>query len=500
MDKKRDVLSVIISAVIFTLLFHKQSLGLNLLFFETAFLIWLLFTKQIKRKNKTLLTFGTGLLLSAFITVFTHSVFAYVINFLWFFTFIGILIYPNVKSILNAIGLAFVSIFNSQIIFLNELFGIKFKGQKLGNHIWKYSIYIIPLIIIFIFIAIYSLSNPIFDNLVNWIASLFRRNLWAIFKNFDFAILITLFMGLFFANFLFLRTENKDIVDYDLNTDDKLKRLKEGSSDGSSTNSLMNEYKAGVFLLIILNLILLVLNAIDIKWVWFNFEWEGQYLKQFVHEGTYLLILSILISIFIVLFFFRADLNFYRQNKLLKILSYIWLAQNAVLVLSVAIRNYRYINYFALAYKRIGVIIFLILALYGLYTVLVKVKLTKSAFYLFKKNTQALFVVLFICSIFNWDGIIARYNFKKANQSFLHLNYLSTLSDKTLPYLDKSLAELEGIDEFQKEKFPFDDIFMTPQAYVDTIYNRKIAFKEKWESKSILSWNLPEYLAYKKLY
>lgn len=244
---------------------------------------------------------------------------------------------------------------------------------------------------------------------------------------------------------------------------------------------------------------ILSMNVIDINWVWFNFEWEGQYLKQFVHEGTYLLILSILISGVLVLYYFRRNLNFYRNNNLLKYLSYIWLAQNGVLAVSVAIRNFWYINYFALAYKRIGVIIFLVLTIYGLYTVYRKVRERKSAFYLFKTNAYALLVVLIISSLMNWDSTIAKYNFKNSNTSFLHLDYLATLSDKSLPYLDKTLPELKQIEAVQNEKFPFEQKFMTSEEYFSIIQNRKRRFIDKWEAKSILSWNLPEYSAYKKL-
>jgi hypothetical protein len=233
---------------------------------------------------------------------------------------------------------------------------------------------------------------------------------------------------------------------------------------------------------------------------WFNFEWEGQYLKQFVHEGTYLLILSIIISIILVLYYFRGNLNFYRKNKLLKYLSYIWLIQNAILAISVAIRNFWYINYFALAYKRIGVIIFLALTIYGLYTVVVKVWKRKSAFYLFKVNSFALLIVLVVSSVFNWDVIIARYNFKNSDKSFLHLDYMATLSDRALPYLDKSLYDLMVIDQLQKEKFPFEEKFLTPEEYHVIIEDRKKEFKNKWGEKGFLSWNYQEYLAYRKLF
>ena len=40
---------------------------------------------------------------------------------------------------------------------------------------------------------------------------------------------------------------------------------------------------------------------------------------------------------------------------------------------------------------------------------------------------------------------------------------------------------------------------MTPDEYFAKIAERKTDFIKKWEKKSILSWNYPEYLAYKQL-
>ena len=499
MSKKKDTIVVIVSALLITGLFHKQALGLNLLITEILLFSYLLITKQIHFKGLYPITLSFGLLITSLFTVLTHSVFSYIINFLVLFAFIGLLIYPEVKSLITTIELSFANIFGSQIQFLKELSGSKSKGQKLGSRMWQFRIFIIPIFIILLFIIIYRKSNPFFDKLIGDITLFFQEQLSFIFKDFDFLITITFLIGLIISVFIFIRTSNQRLIEIDTASSEELKRERKKGLIKSLSNALKNEYKAGVFMLVILNLVLFVLNVIDIKWVWFSFKWEGQYLKQFVHEATYLLILSILISIILVLYYFRGNLNFYQNNKLLKYLSFIWLAQNGILTISVAIRNFWYINYFALAYKRIGVIIFLVLTLYGLYTVYQKVRQKRSTFYLFKTNAYALLVVLIFSSLFNWDSIIAKYNFKNSNKSFLHLDYLVTLSDKALPYLDKTLPELQQIDSIQKEKFPFEQKFMTPHEYYRIVENRKRLFIDKWDAEGILSWNLPEYLAYKKL-
>ena len=500
MSKKRDILIVIFSTIIFTFLFHREDLGLNLFIFETIFFAWLLYSKRLQFKTRNQITVALAFITTSIATVVTHSVFSYFINYLVMVVFVGLLIYPQVKSLLNAFRISIISFFKSQIFFFESLLSTKVKGKNFGSYIWKFRMFFIPLIIIIIFIAIYSGSNPVFNDLVSSFLSFISESLLAIFKNFDFLVVFTLIVGLVISNFMYIIISNKYIENEDLKATDSLVRVKKSIKRIFSITALKNEYKAGVFLLIVLNVLLLIVNCIDLNIVWFNFQWDGYFLKQFVHEGTYLLILSILISIALVLYFFRGNLNFYQNNKLLRVLSYVWIIQNAILTLSVFVRNYRYIDYFALAYKRIGVILFLLLVLYGLYSVFVKVRDKKSAFYLFRVNTYALFIVLVFSSFVNWDGLIAKYNFNNANKSFLHLNYMATLSDKALPHLDKPIEELDEIYKIQQKKFPFEEEFMRPFEYRQIINNRKKEFKTEWESKSFLEWNYAEYVAYKALF
>ncbi|RYM34662.1 DUF4173 domain-containing protein [Brumimicrobium glaciale] len=499
-SNKRDILAVILFSILFTFLFHQKALGLNLLIAEVVLISWLVFSKQFQFKGLYPISVGIGFVITSLATIFTHSLFSYILHFIVFFIFIGLIIYPQTKSLLNSVGQAFSNIFESQGQFFRKLTSSRIKGRKLSTYTRKASIFVIPILIILFFVYIYRNSNPVFDGLVNDTWNFIGDKLNSIFATFDFLLFMTFIICLFISIFLLIRIPNKELIKLDKNANEKLQRKRRIELKYFRPNGLINEYKSGVFLLVILNLMILVLNFIDIKWVWFNFEWEGQYLKQFVHEGTYLLIFSIIISIVLVLFYFRKNLNFYKNNKLLKYLSYIWLIQNGILTISVAVRNFWYINYFALAYKRIGVIIFLILCLYGLYTVFMKVKHRKSRFYLFKTNFNAFVLVLVISSLFNWDSIIAKYNFRNSDTSFLHLNYMSTLSDKSLPYLDKTLLELEQIEIIQNEKFPFGRDYMTSERYFNVIEMRKENFRDKWESKGFLSWNYPEYKAYQKLF
>jgi len=497
MASKKTAYFTLVFAIILTFLFYKQSFGINLLIGEIIFFIWLMYKGTFQRVGVYTFTLAAGLLMTGFFSVINHSSYTIFINLVVLFIFSGLLIFPQTKSLIYAAGQSFHKLLNGPVMFLNDLSGNK---RTNSSRFWrKFSIFALPVIIILFFVLIYRLANPIFDNALLEISDFVEDTFGKIFEYVDFLVIPVFLVCLFVSIFLLNGTPNQYLIELDKKATLFLIRQRKPFLHTFRMTALKNELKSGVFLFLALNILLLILNIIDIRWVWFGFEWEGEYLKQFVHEGTYLLILSILISIALVIYFFRGNQNFYSQNRLLKYLSYAWIFQNAILAVSVAIRNFWYIHYFALAYKRIGVIIFLLLTLYGLYTVFLKVKHRKTSFYLFKQNSFAIILVLMISSLIHWDQLIAKYNFAHADRSFLHLDFMSGLPDKTLPYLDKSLDELKDIQKKQTELFPFEEKYMVPEYYVQYIANRKNDFIDKWENTSLLSWNLAEYRAYKKL-
>ena len=90
--------------------------------------------------------------------------------------------------------------------------------------------------------------------------------------------------------------------------------------------ALRNENTIGLISLVMLNILLLFINVIDIKYVWFGFTYTANVsLTKYVHEGAGLLIFSIVLAMLVLLFFFRGNLNFYKKNKWLRYLAYAWI-------------------------------------------------------------------------------------------------------------------------------------------------------------------------------
>jgi len=247
--------------------------------------------------------------------------------------------------------------------------------------------------------------------------------------------------------------------------------------------NLKNEFRSAVILTSLVNLLLLIINIIDIYWVWFNFELTNDFdLSQFVHEGTYLLILSILLSMGIMLYYFRRNINFYTKKIPLQILSYIWIFQNLILLISVAVRNLHYIEHYDLAYKRIGVFFFLTFVLFGLITLYLKIKNKKTIYYLLKTNALALYAGFILFAIPDWDTIIAKHNLKAQVKENIDIQFLLSLDEKTFPMINEDKEVLKLIE--------------TNSNYER--YNHKINnFITDYESKSFFSWNYADYKSYK---
>ena len=375
-------------------------------------------------------------------------------------------------------------------------------GAGIESRQWrKVTIYLVPLVLIFAFTAIYSGANPRFggytasffqalENFFDWTWSMLN---WLVIGLF---LLGTLISAAFIYAYLphsFQKTDEND--------QGNLIRKRIKGWFNFKMLALKSEYKAGVFLLAVLNVLLLLMLVTEIQEVWLGFEWKGGFLKGFVHEGIYLLIFSILISMAIVLYFFRGNQNFYRNAHWLRRLTALWIGLNAVLVISVAIRNFWYIEYFALAYKRIGVFFFLAATLVGLYSIYRKVYQRKNALYLYRVNSFSVYTLLCIMALVNWDVVIARYNFKQFDQTMVELDYMAALSDKALPYLLQSPEEIQQ-EQIKQQKMlnmsssSFNSRYTNADTYADLLETKKGIFMERWNQKHWLEWNPAEARAY----
>jgi hypothetical protein len=115
-------------------------------------------------------------------------------------------------------------------------------------------------------------------------------------------------------------------------------------------------------------------------------------LSEETHERVNAVIMSIIMAILVIMFYFKSDFNFDPKAGLMKILAKIWIFLNAVLVLSAAVKNYEYIISYGFTYKRLGVFAFLLLSLVGLALTFLKIQKKKK------------------CLSVQYDGLVSLWN------------------------------------------------------------------------------------------
>ncbi|MBT8327943.1 MAG: DUF4173 domain-containing protein, partial [Bacteroidia bacterium] len=383
--------------------------------------------------------------------------------------------------------------------FLKSLRGRK--RTKMGIPFGKIMrIVFLPLFIILLFLALYSMGSNYFAEVVENLGEVFSKIINKIAKYIDIEVVAVGFLGLLFAVMHSLGFTSSMFSDSDIEKSDKLERIRASFKKRFRILDLKYEYKSGVFLFVVLNMMLLMLLILEIKNIWINFTWQGEFLKEFVHEGTYVLIVSILVSMAITLHYFRKNLNFYRNNSWLKRLAYVWVGLNSVLILSVFVRNAYYIQYFGLAYRRIGVVVFLLLCLIGLVTLIMKIRSVKTTYFIVRINAIAVYITIVLTCAINWDSYIARYNFAHYKTAFVHLPFMSDLSDKALPYLQLSDEQIEEIESKQTEKIPFARKgYFKEVDYKNKIASRVEEFTAEYENRHWLEIVWAEQRAYQKL-
>jgi hypothetical protein len=487
--------------------FWGEKFGVNLPLFLVLCSVAVLFLNGDNVKSKNGILTLLAVLYSGAMLVVVNSVFSKLAVITISIAFVGFVHQRELKTLFNAV----MTTLSGFIIFPYNIFEeIRYSAGRyrpVGSVLKIMKLTFIPIIFFVIFYSIYAYSNPVFNTYsVNFWSGI-TDWLYEVFADYPVLRFFYIFFGLILIMGILYNRNIKAFADIDKTFLDNLLRdstfktysvitpsrkksiLYSMFSYRFKFNSLKLEYKMGLILVFMMNALLLLLNIIDIQFTWFGFDSSRvDNLAYYVHNGTYLLIFSILLSMAILLYLFRRNQNFYSGNRLLKFGAYMWIFQNAVMAFSVALRNLYYIDYYyALSYKRIGVIVYLLLTLVGLVTMFIKIQNKKTTFFLFKANSWALMIVLLLISSFSWDKTIAEFNLSNPNKEKIDVEYLLRLSDDTLPILDKHKSVLNR-DYMGYHSFLMDDY----ENGLDEYNHRVKNFLIEQKNYTWLSFNLPD--------
>ena len=441
-------------AGLYTILFWRAVLGLNALLFSgvLALVVWLMHPEF--RAAPRLWWVTLGVLLSAVAVVWQHSLLAQITHVVSIFLLLGYAQARELRFLGFALLLALSSLFSAPLAWWKR-WEYTYEASFRWFRTWIYLTFL-PLGLLVLFFNMYYFANSKFAQLVDQLLAWVPQ--FSPWKSAALMLQGALLMSVLIWTSVWTPELQQVEQSFGLWKKRRRKRVK----TFISTLALKRHYYSALLSFGLLNGLLLLVNLTDIQGVWLNQQARSAAeLSDYVHQGTYLLIYALGLAMAVTTYFFRGNLHFLQDNQKLKLLAYAWIVQNIILALSVAWRNYHYIAEYGLAYKRLGVLWFLILVVLGLYSLFAMIQQRRSLYYLWVINAWFLYASLLGSSMVNWDVLITRYNLNQAQHAKIDtLFLLREVSDKNLPLLlnehelllERSNSAPETVDKFLQLK------------------------------------------------
>ncbi|MCB2378074.1 DUF4173 domain-containing protein [Hymenobacter sp. BT635] len=493
-----------LGAVLFDFLFWQERAGLNMLLY-TVFVL----AAVVATLPKTSLVLRSGYFRAAFLgAIFSGLMVAVYGSFAAYLTCVVslalVLGYVN-QPHLKLVGYALLTALGNQLRVVPVLARMLRAPRQVGAKAQRIRFYarllVLPVVALGVFHLLFALANPRYAEYAQraWVAV--EEWLAALLPNISVPHLLFFLLGLVLTAGALLVVPVHFFADQESRFGEFVRRQRDRVASFAVRRpnfqpqsfralDLRKEYLVALGLFGLVNALLLVVNLIDIQWIWFGFTpAPGFDLTQFVHEGTYVLILSILVAMGIVLWFFRRNLNFYAPGlRWLRIGATVWVVQNGVLAVSVALRNYYYILHTGLAYKRIGVYGFLLLTFFGLATILLKIWQRRSAYALVRLNALAAYGLLLVLAAGNWESWMTRYNLQPRFRR-VDYGFLLAMPDRVLPELAARAGSMPGRQLISEVNGRWIDISW-PDAHA-RLQERLRAFRQleqrrHWQSRTYL--------------
>ena len=488
--KKNDWI-LLTSAFFYSFLFYQQSAGINFLIFTCLLIVGLIIKNNQLFSSHTWKIAAFGSFLSASCIAYYGSTLALTANIISLSILSGLSISSRSSVIFSLLFSAY-SYVTSLLFMYFDWIERKQKGHSNDQHSYtkKIILWIVPLLVFFLFFQFYRASNPLFEQFAGRISFNFISLSWITFTIGGFILLY----GFYYHKQVI------ELANFDEKGNINLSPLAhEPMVVFGKQIDLQDENFSGKLMFLLLNLLLFIVNLLDFNFIFIDRELpKDMTYSAFVHQGTGMVIASIVLAISIILFYFRGALNFYKQSNTIKVLAYLWIAQNVLMLISTAFRNELYIEAYGLTYKRIGVYVYLLLCVIGLLTTFVKIVKLKSNHFLFRTNGWLFYGVLIIACVFNWDVMITSFNIKVPQQ--IEKGYMVKLSDKVLPML----LELESNDNLHRKEFVnesyvahtdnyrFDET-LPPTSYEQELSRKLFKFMQKSKNQNWQSWYFEQY-------
>ena len=309
------------------------------------------------------------------------------------------------------------------------------KGPEPRRRRFPLRVVLVPLLVTVFFILIFVAANPVVEQLVRDVSDRLGKWLEA------FGDILTLGRTVFWLFWLILfaglirpvvRSWLADVL------------AKDGEGLGAPGGAAPDRanYATALATLVSVNVLFLAFNALDSVFLYFRATLPaGITFSEYSHRGCFWLTMGLLLSTAVIGAVFRNRLNFHPGAKALRLLSYVWAAQNGVLAAGALRRLQMYIDYNGLTRLRIVGVYGVLLVAVGLALMVWKVRRAKNFMWLVRRDALAFWVALVVLALTPRDLICWRYNVAQVMSgnlrplAVLHAPTMTPISPEGLPCL-----------------------------------------------------------------
>lgn len=441
------------TTALFIVLFYNETLGLNVGILGLVFSILIIIdTPKSRRSGSFLFVIGMSFL-SACAFAWYGDFASFLALFLSVFLSAFLSRTNSLKPLLVIPVFAFNFLGFIYRFFVDSHWLPPFKTNRILQRV--VSVLVIPALFVGAFLAIYSAGSENFANVWknwNWNLDLWQFIVLAAVGFFvSYNIWYFSIPGYFFKQNHFLKNEFLQ--------EDKIARPTWQFLD------LNAERSSGVISFLLLNgLLAFFIIVYNVEQFSGWHQVSAAQLSENTHERVGAVIVSIIMAVFVIMFYFKSHFNFDEKAKPLRVLALIWVVLNAILVLSSMVVNAEYVINFGITYKRLGVFAFLILCLLGLYFTLIKLHHKRTNAFLFNRMIWFFYGLVLICSFINWGGIATRYNLKHQKGD---ANFLKTFSFNE--HLINKGEEKGANAEVEIDEYPDNSTWLSHVLYFETL-------------------------------
>ena len=452
---------IFISTFAFILLFYNEKIGLNLGLLSLLYSIFLYIKTSKKNRNISFKLFFIASILASF----AFAWFGDISSFLALVFSVLQLSFRSKNRRLKILFLIPVLVTNF-LTFFCRFFDFKdwFPKSNNKNIGKKFLAFIfIPLIFVLVFFLVYQSGSHYFAQFFSGFT--FNLSVWQ--------IICLGVLGFFLAFNLFNFVVEKQIYQQNHILENEFIQSNFSLKPSFSFLDLDFERMSGVISLFCLN-VLLIFFIISYNYEQFyEVVKSPNQLSQETHERVNTVIISIVLAILVIMFYFKSSFNFDSKAGLLKWAAKIWLILNAILVVSAMLKNTEYIVNYGFTYKRLGVYAFLVLCLIGLLMSFIKIQRKKTNAFLFNSMVGFVYGMILVCSFINWGGFITSQNMKRNDFHFnFHLKNIWFSEKELLKYAEKKNdAELKNT-VMKSVKDKQSSTFLSKIMYYETINNK----------------------------